>query len=71
VGLPEHGSHRVVAHRVTHRLTQLARAVVEPADSKRARVHNSQMNPIQVNSKDCNVRLLRLQGLKHGSFVRH
>jgi hypothetical protein len=35
VGLPQHRSHRVLAHRVAHRFTQLARTVVEPVDSKR------------------------------------
>jgi hypothetical protein len=36
VGLPQHRSHRVLAHRVAHRFTQLARTIVEPVDSKRA-----------------------------------
>jgi hypothetical protein len=34
VGLPQYGRHGIVTHGVTHRLTQLPRAVVEPADSK-------------------------------------
>jgi len=59
VGLPQHWSHRIPAHGVAHRFTQLTWAVVEPVEIKSQSIRDTILSPSVMS-----IILFQLQALK-------